>query len=274
MTLPQKIREIITFLLSSIACYITIILGYAWLYQETESIGFSNLTDIRLKPTFGEAIYFSANSFHTIGYGDIHPVTSTGRVLVMVEAFTALLFVAVFSGFLVYLVIHRYSDIISTKSVYIRYRNGKYFLSIRLGNKGRAIIDLKSRFEAWTIVDNTRVRVFQHEQELADLERILYYDINLLREENSKLAEGLRETLNGTHLLHMKFSFIGNDIRTGEQVAYARYYDTAHIKFGTSFLNVYSWDVRGHRTNFKWKNFEKIEPMTPSEIDHFLHLTL
>ena len=273
MRLTLKTKEIGAFLLSSVFFYLLVIFLFAWLYNTTNSIGF-NLSGMEgVKPDFGESIYFSANSFHTIGYGDIRPVNSTGRLLVMIESFTSLFFVAIFSGFLVYLVIHRYSDIISTKNVYIRLRNGKYYLSIRLGNKGRTVIDLNSRFEAWTVVNNTRIRAFQHSQELPDLERILYFDIDLHLSENRKLHEALRKSLKSKTRLHMKFSFIGNDIRTGEQVAYARYYDSGQLKFGKTFMNVYSWDVNGRRKDFKWKNFEKIEPLEQPAINSFLEKT-
>ena len=254
---------------SSVFLYIVIILVFAWLFHSSGSIGFNLPGMENVKPDFGESIYFSANSFHTIGYGDIRPVNSTGRMLVMIESFTSLFFVAIFSGFLVFLVIHRYSDIISTRNVYIRYRNGSYFLSIRLGNKGRTIIDLKSKFEAWTIVDNTRVRVFQLEEELPDLERILYFDIDLNQPENQKLKQGLTQSLANKSLLHMKFSFIGNDIRTGDQVAFARYFDSGHLRFGTIFLNVYSWDINGRRKDFHWRNFEKIGPMEQKQVGAF-----
>jgi hypothetical protein len=264
-----KTREIAAFLFSSVFLYILIILVFAWLYHSSDSIGFNLSGKEQIKPDFGEAIYFSANSFHTIGYGDIHPISSTGRLLVMIESFTALFFVAIFSGFLVFLVIHRYSNIISTRNVYIRYRNHKYFLSIRLGNKGRTIIDLKSKFEAWIIVNNSRVRVFQLEEELPDLERILYFDIDLHQPDNQKLRQALIDAMNNKTLLHMKFSFIGNDIRTGDQVAFAKYFDSGHLRFGTIFLNVYSWDIKGRRTDFRWRNFEKIGPMERKQIGGF-----
>ena len=270
MRLSLKAKEVTTFLVSSVLLYILIIIAFAFLYRTTNSIGFSNLFNTTIRPNFGEAVYFSANSFHTIGYGDIHPINPTGRMLVMIESFTSLFFVAIFSGFLVFLVIHRYSDIISTKNAYIRYRNGKYYLSIRLGNKGRTIIDLKSKFEAWTIVNNTRVRAFQHEQELPDLERILYFDIDLHQPENRKLHEALRKSLIKKSQLHMKFSFIGNDMRTGDQVAYAKYYDSSQLKFGKTFMNVYSWDENGRRKDFRWKNFEKIEILEESRTKEFL----
>jgi hypothetical protein len=269
MSLSIKTREILVFLFSSVFLYILIILLFGWLFYASRSIGFDIPGQEDIKPDFGEAIYFSANSFHTIGYGDIHPVNSTGRLLVMFESFTSLFFVAIFSGFLVFLVIHRYSDIISTRNVYIRYRNQRYYLSIRLGNKGRTIIDLKSKFEAWTIADNTRIRLFQLEEELPDLERILYFDIDLHQTENKKLREALVDALVNKSLLHMKFSFIGNDIRTGDQVAFARYFDAGHLRFGTIFLNVYSWDINGRRKDFRWKNFEKIGPMEQNQIGSF-----
>ena len=67
----------------------------------------------------------------------------------------------------------------------------------------------------------------------------------------------------------MKFSFIGNDIRTGDQVAFAKYFDSGHLRFGTIFLNVYSWDIKGRRTDFRWRNFEKIGPMERKQIGGF-----
>jgi hypothetical protein len=269
MPFSLKTREILAFLFSSVFLYILIILVFGWLFHSSGSIGFDIPRKEDIKPNFGESIYFSANSFNTIGFGDIHPINSTGRLLVMIESFISLFFVAIFSGFLVFLVIHRASDIISTKNVYIRFRNHRYFLSIRLGNKGRTIIDLKSKFEAWTIVDNTRIRLFQLEEELPDLERILYFDIDLHQTENKKLRQALIEAMVNKSLLHMKFSFIGNDIRTGDQVAFARYFDSGHLRFGTIFLNVYSWDINGRRTDFRWRNFEKIGPMEQKQISAF-----
>lgn len=272
MAISHKTKEISAFLLSSVLFYILIILLFAWLYYSSDSIGFVVAGMENAKPNFEESVYFSSSSFNTIGFGDIHPISSTGRTLVMIQAFTSLFFVAIFSGFLVYLVIHRFSDIISTRNVYIRYRNHKYFLSIRIGNKSRTIIDLKSKFEAWTIVKNTRIRIFQYEEELPDLERILYFDIDLHRPDNQKLRSALIDALVNKTLLHMKFSFIGNDIRTGDQVAYARYFDSGHLRFGTMFMNVYSWDINGKRTDFRWKNFEKIEPMEEKTIAAFYEI--
>ena len=104
---------------------------------------------------------------------------------------------------------------------------------------------------------------------MPDLERILYYDINLDDPKHHKLRMVLQEALKGKFRLHMKFSVIGNDIKTGEQVAFAKYFDSSDLIFGRIFHNVYSWDASGHRKDFRWKNFERIEPLDPEGVRAF-----
>lgn len=270
MNLSLKTREILWFLAIALVSYAVIILVFAWFYYSTNSIGFFNRpTNTMENITFEKAVYFSVVSFHTIGFGDIYPITPQGRLIMICQSFLSLFFTAIFSGFLVYFVIHRPNDMFSTKKVYIRYRKDQWSLSIRLGNKGRTIIDLKGKFEAWIVKHNTRIRMFQYEEEMADLERILYFDINLDDPSNLKLRESLRLALSKQINLHMKFAFIGNDIRTGDQVAHAAFYSSDDLRFGTMFLNVYSWDSGGQRTNFQWRNFEKIEPTDSEMIESF-----
>jgi len=271
MQLTAKTREIFKFLIITIGIYTLLIFLFAILYYKTGSIGFYRPIQRVYEPIdFQKAIYFSIVSFHTIGYGDIYPLTSSGRYILMTEAFSSLFFTSIFSGFLVYFVIRRRDDIFTTRFVYIRLRKDKWFLSIRLGNKGRTLIDMKGKFEAWIVQNNSRVRIFQHEEEMADMESILYYDICLDDFDTAKLRQALNDSLHGRILLHIKFAFIGNDISTGEQVAHAVYYDSTKFRFGRMFDNVYSWDERGRRVNFRWKNFEKIEPLDSRYKEEFI----
>ena len=129
---------------------------------------------------------------------------------------------------------------------------------------------MKGKFEAWIVQNNSRVRIFQHEEEMADMESILYYDICLDDFDTAKLRQALNDSLHDRILLHIKFAFIGNDISTGEQVAHAVYYDSTKFRFGRMFDNVYSWDERGRRVNFRWKNFEKIEPLDTLYKEEFI----
>ena len=270
MNFSIKTREFLRFCFLAFCCYAVFILIFAWLYFVTDSIELTPyVNETAQKPDFAQAIYFSIVSFHTIGFGDIHPINSTGRTIVMIQSAISIFFTAMFSGLLVYYVIKRPNDIFSTKKLYIRRRNESFWLSIRLGNKGRTIIDLDGRFEAWTIDNNSRVRAFQCQREMPDLERILYYDIDLEDPQNRTLKSAVIEAHKGEFRLHMKLSVIGNDIKTGEQVAFAKYFDSTDLVFGKMFMNVYSWDANGHRKDFQWKNFERIEPMEPELIRAF-----
>ena len=270
MNFPIRTREILRFCFLSFCVYALFIIFFAYCYFVTNSIALTPYAKPQTeKLDFAQSIYFSIVTFHTIGYGDIHPVTSLGRTLVMIQSAISIFFTAMFSGLLVYFVIKRPNDIFSTKKIYIRHRNNNYWLSVRLGNKGRSIIDVNGRFEAWTIENNSRIRAFQYQRDLPDLERILYHDINLDDSRNQKLREALLKALHGKFKLHMKLSVIGNDINTGEQVAFAKFYDSSDLVFGKTFLNVYSWDANGHRKDFQWKNFERIEPMEPEFIKLF-----
>jgi hypothetical protein len=270
MNFSIKTREFLRFCFFAFCCYALFILFFAYWYYVTDSISLTPYSKpVAEKLDFGQAVYFSIVSFHTIGFGDIHPITNLGRTIVMIQSAISIFFTAMFSGLLVYYVIKRPNDIFSTKKLYIRHRNGSFWLSIRLGNKGRTIIDLDGRFEAWTIENNSRVRAFQCQRDPPDLERILYYDINLDEPENHKLKSALTNALKGKSRLHMKLSVIGNDIKSGEQVAFAKYFDSSDLVFGKMFLNVYSWDANGHRKDFQWKNFERIEPMEPEIIRLF-----
>ena len=264
MKFKFKTREVLTFILVALIVYMILIFGFAFIYYQTDSIEMMPAAKpYSEKLSFEKAVYFSIVSFHTIGFGDIHPITQIGRQIVMVQSTISLFFTSIFSGFLVYFVIKRPQDVFTTEKVYIRFRKEHFQLSLRIGNKGRDLIDLKSKFEVWTIENNTRIRVFRREEELPDLEKILYYDVDLEDPEGRPLLLAIRAALKESILLHMKFSFIGNDIKTGEQVAFAKYYNSTHFFFGKSFYNVYSWDPNGRRKNFRWGNFERIDTMEP-----------
>jgi hypothetical protein len=271
MRLSVKARTLAWFLLVSVGVYIVIIVTFAACYYTTASIGhFRPGTQFMEQIDFLRALYFSVVSFHTIGYGDIYPISQQGRTILMTQSFISLFYTSIFSGLLVYFIIKRHADIFTTRHIYIRIRKERWYLSIRLGNKGRPVIGLKGKFEAYVVRDNSRIRVFTQEQDLADLEYILYYDIDLDSPGTQKLRSSLQQTLKNGPRLHMKLNLIGNDITSGEQVALSVFYDTRSIRFGRMFLNVYSWDAQGRRHDFRWGHFEKVEPLEEEVVRGFL----
>jgi len=270
MRLSIKTKTIIWFLVISIGVYAILILSFALLYYFSRSIGFYKaITHAMEGIDFLLAIYFSIVSFHTIGYGDIYPISNAGRMILMAESFLSLFYMSVFSGLLVYFIIRRHPDIFTTKNLYIRILKDRWYLCIQLGNRSRPIIDLKGKFEAWLVEGNSRIRVYTYQEDMPDLENILYFDIDLQDSPSEPLRKTLIRSLTGGSKLHMKFNFIGNDIRSGEQIAHSVYYDSTMIRFGRLFYSVYDWDVAGRRRNFQWKNFEKIDSLEENLIRSF-----
>lgn len=84
------------------------------------------------------------------------------------------------------------------------------------------------------------------------------------------LRHAIKKAMTSGAVLHIKFSLIENDIKTGEQVSFARYYDSRQIAFGQQLLNVYSWDNNGRRKNFRWRNFERTEELEQEMVQRFL----
>lgn len=74
--------------------YLTLIVAFAVLYLQTQSVGADKvaLTD------WGQAIYFSLVTITTLGYGDYTPLNSTGEWLVVAETMLGFVLVVVIIG--------------------------------------------------------------------------------------------------------------------------------------------------------------------------------
>ncbi|MBL0336737.1 MAG: hypothetical protein IPP73_15865 [Chitinophagaceae bacterium] len=92
----------------------------------------------------------------TIGYGEIVPKNGFGQTVIFIESIFALTFTPVFGGFLAYKFLQRPKDIILTDNFFIRYKNNHVFLSSRVGNKGKNVIDCTATIEFIQIVNNIK----------------------------------------------------------------------------------------------------------------------
>lgn len=72
--------------------YVEVILAFAVIYSG------GNYLNIPLH-NYIDAIYFSTVSGATIGYGDIYPVTTAGKLIVICQTFTSLSFIVLFFNF-------------------------------------------------------------------------------------------------------------------------------------------------------------------------------
>ena len=80
MNFPIRTREILRFCFLSFCVYALFIIFFAYCYYVTDSIALTPYAKPQTeKLDFAQSVYFSIVTFHTIGYGDIHPVTSLGQ---------------------------------------------------------------------------------------------------------------------------------------------------------------------------------------------------
>jgi inward rectifier potassium channel len=77
------------------AAYLAINAVFALLYV---ALGPAALQGSNLRPLFLRAFFFSVDTFSTVGYGNIVPVSLAANVLVTLEMFAGLLFLAVATG--------------------------------------------------------------------------------------------------------------------------------------------------------------------------------
>ena len=213
---------------------------------------------------FLDYFYFSAVTFTTIGYGDIVPKAGAGEVIAFIESCVELTFIPVFGGFLAYKFLQRPNDILLTDNFFIRYRNQHIFLSLRVGNKGKNLIDCTATIELIQIVNNVKRTLFKREINTPLVELTWYLEIRLDGDENIGALQQLKTLLANPGTALIRATVIGFDSNSGNLVHVFKYYTMDKLIYGGKFSDVDIWEgVK--RTNPDWTNFNKIVSLTKIE---------
>lgn len=124
------------FLFSVLASYLMINVFFAGLYM-IEPGSISNAGP----DSFADAFFFSVQTFATIGYGNLHPATTYGNIIVIIEAAVSLAGVAMVTGLMFAKASKPRPGIVFSKNVVITRMNGKPYLMFRTGNtRGNEIV--------------------------------------------------------------------------------------------------------------------------------------
>ncbi len=221
---------------------------------------------------FFDYLYFSLVTFSTIGYGEIIPTGIAGKVIIVIESCIGLAYTPFFGGYLAYLFIQRPKDFFLTENIYIRHNNNKIYLSARVGNKGKPIVDCDASFDMFLIENNVKKTLFKHAFSRPLVEISWYINLRLDDPENPVPLQHLKTVLAFPENCLIRITFSGQDVNSGNLVHLFKYYKVQDIRRGGSFLDVYRWEGV-ERQIINWNNFNKtmeISEEQNAEIDRLL----
>jgi len=206
---------------------------------------------------FLDYIYFSAITFTTIGYGDIIPRDGVGQVLVFIEACCELIFIPVFGGYIAYKFLQRPNDILLTDNFFIRYRSQRIYLSFRVGNKGKILLDCNATIELIQIENNVKRTLYRRELSAPIVEQTWYLELRLDGEENAIALQQMKTLMINPETSLIRTTVTGYDSNSGVLVHIFKYYTMDKLLYGGIFSDVYNWEgVK--RSKPDWTNFNKV----------------
>lgn len=122
-------------------CFITINLFFATLF----AISPGSLSDGG-KSDFWTYFAFSVETFSTIGYGNIYPVSAYGNLIVTIEAGASLILTALLTGLIFSKFSRPSARIVFSQNILWTSQNGQPVLSVRLGNiRANQVFDGRAR---------------------------------------------------------------------------------------------------------------------------------
>ena len=186
-----RTHHIINAVIRGIAIYLILAFVFGTLYFSFDALE----PQVATSPetfNFLDYIYFSAITFTTIGYGDIIPKNGAGQIIAFIESCFALTFIPVFGGFIAYKFLQRPNDILLTDNFFIRYRNHRIALSLRVGNKGKILLDCNATIELIQIENNVKRTLYKRELNTPLVERTWYLEMRLDGEENASALQQIK----------------------------------------------------------------------------------
>jgi hypothetical protein len=264
--------RILIAVLKGVAIYVVLTLVFGMIYYITDSLDFRSTSGTNTFH-FLDYIYFSAVTFTTIGYGDIVPKAGAGHLIVLIEACCELIFFPVFGGYIAYKFLQRPNDILLTDNFFIRYRNERIYLSFRVGNKGKNLIDCTATVEFIQIAKNVKRTLYRREISAPLVEMTWYLEIRLDGDENISALQQLKTLIANPGTSMIRTTVSGYDSNTGNLVHVFKYYIMEKLIYGGIFSDVYTWEgVK--RTEPDWTHFNRVKPLSTTErqvIDNLLN---
>jgi Ion channel len=255
-------------LLKGLLLYCGLILFWGTIIYFSNSAKFSSGTET---PNFWECLYFSCITFATIGYGDIVPNEIIGQIIVILQSMSAIVFIGLFGGYITYQFLKRPKDIFLTDNIHIRLVNNNVFFSVRIGNKGKDIIDCTSNIDIIEIKNDVKWTIIKKEIKYTLLEKSWFIEIKLNNNADDEFLNAFRKFYTSPEKSMIRVLVMGTDIESGELVATSKYYKVENVKIGGRYIDIYHWNNL-QTTKPNWTNLNKTKELTKNEQNIVLNL--
>jgi hypothetical protein len=151
-----------------------------------------------------------------------------------------------------------------TDNFFIRYRNERIYLSFRVGNKGKNLIDCTATVEFIQIANNVKRTLYRREINAPLVEMTWYLELRLDGNENTAALQQFKTLIANPEVSLIRTTVSGYDSNTGNLVHIFKYYTMDKLIYGGIFADVYKWEGV-IRTEPDWTHFNKIAPLTATE---------
>ncbi|ABR50392.1 Ion transport 2 domain protein [Alkaliphilus metalliredigens QYMF] len=271
----SKPKRILTLLVIYIVTVSINIISFAYLYNLYDSIIDSSLANqeraVNHEVLFSDILYFSGITYLTIGYGDFIPIDGQGKFLTVLQGFSGVIINSTFTGIFLYYLVKRRKDVLISNKIHIRYKGNRFYLSVRVGNTGRALVNINRVLEIFAYEDNIRKKKFQLSEEYHFFEKLLYWDIDLLDKNNHKLLGYLKSAVFNKESILLRVSIIATDVDSDESIFTSQYYNQNDIVFIDDYVHLYQWNNH-EPTKINWKYFNQTYDADSSLIEYFKNL--
>ena len=239
-------------------------LAFAWAYWSRPGA----IANVR-PGSFEDAFYFSVQTIATIGYGGMYPVSRYGHVLVVIEAMTGMLGIAVITG----LTFTRFSRpsarVLFSDKLTITPRDGVPHLMVRMANWRRNRI-VEARLRIVMLADE-RTREGEMLRRQIDLplvraETAIFFltwtAMHRIRRVEPFFGPGAMDRLRGRRA-ELFLSLTGFDETIGQTIHARREYTLGDIVPGVRFADALTLGADGTRL-IDYRRFHDVTPLGPA----------